>query len=228
MGKKLVHFILVLSFASLPAVRSECRLQGAVLSEGSCFLYNETLLSFSDANAVCKSQGGVLAKLTSRNQLLEATEQTISGDIFWIGAKYDTVKGNWIWEYDNTVAAELSQFWGASHQDQECAQFYVKSATEKELYDLKCSEQYAFLCMFDDLNTTQDTTLKTLKQTSLVTSAVESFMTTVNTTTETNTNAILSSTPTSKVPITTLMNSGENFIKFTIPLLLNLCLLMLS
>ncbi|CAL1530351.1 unnamed protein product [Lymnaea stagnalis] len=229
MGRKLVHFILVLTFASVPAVRSECRWPGSVLSEGSCFLYNETTSSYSDANAVCRSNGGVLAKVKTKTQLLESTVEAKNNANFWIGARYDDVKGKWVWEDDNSVATELSLFWAPNQRDAGCAQIYVRSATDKILYSYTCSEPRRFLCMEKDVITTQDTTLMTSTQTSLVTSTDPTTSSTpltaitVNMTTNTTANPILSSTPDTKMFLTTLMKCSANFSELNIPMLLSLC-----
>ncbi|CAL1526614.1 unnamed protein product, partial [Lymnaea stagnalis] len=168
-----------------------CKWTDSIPSEGACFLYNATELSYAEANSSCQSIGGVLAKLKTMTQLLEAIQNVPYTTYIWIGANDISVEGTWMWE-DGGVATELNELWYNDEPDNgtdhDCADIY-KYFTLSGLYDDVCSKRCPFLCMEKDEITT-------------LCPEASTFKTNSPPTTELTTNELAATEPTAKAILT--------------------------
>ncbi|CAL1526613.1 unnamed protein product [Lymnaea stagnalis] len=228
MGMTRVIYILFLTFTILPDVRSEvpCKWKDSIPSEGACFLYNTSSLSYDDAQASCQLIGGLLAKVTTRTQLLDSTINVDNYISVWIGANDKAVEGTWIWE-DRSVATELYELWSKSKKEpsnstanEDCADIY-KDDDELDMFDDPCGELYTFMCMEKVEITTpyQEASTSTTSDPAATVPTTNDSATTEPTTndsatTEPTTNAILTSTSTGTCP-----NNSAQFIEFNALLL---------
>ncbi|CAL1529333.1 unnamed protein product [Lymnaea stagnalis] len=247
-----VIIILFLACINLPKVESvQCQWDESTYSEGACFLYNSTELTYAEAKSACESIGGVLAKVTSITQLNGITALQNARTV-WIGANDIKNEGTWVWEDDSTVATELNTLW-ADGNPKEGTHFNCAQLRYIQIFSWLCEAVGSFLCMEKDLTTTQDpvaststkndpVTINTAASTSDNSATINTATSTsdnsatINTAASTSDNSATINTATSTndakdttlatTPITSFMKCGANDIELNGLLILHLCLFM--
>ncbi|CAL1530349.1 unnamed protein product [Lymnaea stagnalis] len=213
----------VISSPTTPSVN--CRWPGSIYVDGGCFLYNSTLMTYAKAKAFCLSIGGVLATITTTNQMSVLTAKANDGDSVWIGANDKSVEGTWRWEDTGALATELSGLWDVAsgqpdnYNNDDCADIYVR-CLNVELWDDPCTSKYSFICMEKAPTTTKVTTKITTTQ-KLTTTTVPTNTSTLQTTKtilSTIETAILTAETTLPTTPTTLPNAPTTIPTTTTPL----------
>ncbi|XP_042290962.1 C-type lectin domain family 4 member E-like [Thunnus maccoyii] len=136
---------------------------------GKCYYFSITNSSWEESRRYCRSQGGDLVKIDSREEQTFLSKKlsdkmNYHEDKFWIGLTDSKKEGEWFWVDDSPLNTSLS-FWRKGEQDnwtkenpegEDCVRMGEKGETEDLncWFDKSCDVPHKSICEKQTLNWT--------------------------------------------------------------------------
>ncbi|XP_029019541.1 asialoglycoprotein receptor-like 1 [Betta splendens] len=134
-------------------VRGTCR-AGWVSFQSSCYMWSNTSLSWSNAEAQCRKLSGHLVVLNNVEELDYLSKVIELNQNYWIGLVEREYEGHWSW-VDGTDVKSTTMFWDLGQPDdwdfrvngEDCGQLHPSGRRTRRLWnDADCQLGYKYIC----------------------------------------------------------------------------------
>merc|ERR1712137_1127000 len=132
---------------------AECP-DGWVTNDDSCYLFDHSLLTFKEAEALCTQEASHLVEIETdeENDFISKFGGFLKSPAYWIGLTDEAVEHSWMWLNSNTAANYTSWYKGRPNgqRARNCAEMIA--AYGFAWFDTACTTAHAAICERRRLN----------------------------------------------------------------------------
>ncbi|XP_070560009.1 alpha-N-acetylgalactosamine-specific lectin-like [Ptychodera flava] len=138
--------LILLGFVAVAASQTKCPDTWSSFG-GSCYSFMDVKYDWNKAESFCKSLGGHLASIHSRQENEFVAALPPSSQSFWIGLNDKDWESEFVWsDGDSVVYTNWSNGEPDDRRGQDCAAIDPTFTSASSWDDEDCTNQYTFVC----------------------------------------------------------------------------------